>query len=347
MQPTRAHNPPHDPFPWALTLGGLILWTLLYRSLLPFWNTVMYSVFALDEKTSLGTGLHFFFYDTSKILLLLCGMIFVVGVIRSFFTIENTRRVLGGKRQGMGNLLAALLGVLTPFCSCSAVPVFIGFVSSGIPLGVTLSFLIASPMVNEVAVVILYGMFGLNIALLYVLMGLILAVVAGFVLGKMNLEGHIEGFVLQAQMGKAFEEEKPTWKERYELAASETGSMVKKILPYLMVGIGLGAALHGWVPADLIARYAGTESFTSVLMAVLIGIPLYSNAAGILPLIEVLHQKGLPMGTLLSFMMAVVALSLPEMVLLRRVLKPPLLTAFVLVVACGILITGLIFNALL
>lgn len=181
-------------------------------------------MFALDEKTSLGTGLHFFFYDTSKILLLLCGMIFAVGVIRSFFTIENTRRVLGGKRQGMGNLLAALLGVLTPFCSCSAVPVFIGFVSSGIPLGVTLSFLIASPMVNEVAVVMLYGMFGLNIALLYVLMGLILAVIAGFVLGKMNLEGHIEGFVLQAQMGKAFEEENPPGKNGTNLPPVKPGA---------------------------------------------------------------------------------------------------------------------------
>lgn len=347
MQNTKARNTSHDPFPWALTLTGLTVWTLLYRSLLPFWDQVIYGVLHQSENTPLGRGVHFFFYDTSKILLLLTGMIFTVSVIRSFFTIEKTRLVLGGKRQGTGNLLAALLGVLTPFCSCSAVPVFIGFVSSGIPLGVTLSFLIASPMVNEVAVVMLYGMFGMNTALLYVLMGLTLAMLAGWVLGKMRLERHIEGFVLQAQLGKLLEEEKPSWKERYELAASETGSMVIKILPYLLIGIGLGAALHGWVPADLIVRYAGNESFSSVLMAVLIGVPLYSNAAGILPLIEVLYHKGLPMGTLLSFMMAVVALSLPELVLLRRVLQPPLLFAFVLVVTGGILITGLIFNALL
>lgn len=347
MQNTKARNPPHDPFPWSLTLTGLTVWMLLYRSLLPFWNQVIYGVLHLSEHTSLGTGVHFFFYDTSKILLLLTGMIFTVSVIRSFFTVEKTRAVLGGKRQEAGNLLAALLGVLTPFCSCSAVPVFIGFVSSGIPLGVTLSFLIASPMVNEVAVIMLYGMFGLNIAGLYVLTGVTLAVVAGFVLGKMNLERHIEGFVLQARLGKALEEEKPSWKERYGFAASETGSMVKKILPYLMVGIGLGAVLHGWVPADFIAQHAGTKSFWSVLMAVLIGVPLYSNAAGILPLIEVLYHKGIPMGTLLSFMMAVVALSLPEMVLLRRVLKPQLLFTFVSVVAGGILITGVLLNNLL
>jgi len=337
------------PSPWIGLGLAALAWVVLYRSILPFWDWVVYQVLGLAAETRLGEAVHFFLYDTSKILLLLCAIIFVVAVIRSFFSVERTLALLGGRRLGVGNLLAAVLGVVTPFCSCSAVPAFIGFVSAGVPLGITLTFLIASPMVNEVALVLLYGLFGWQIAALYLVSGLTLAVVAGLVLGRMGLERYVEPFVYQTKVGKTSLDPALglSWEQCFEVGPAEVRNILGKIWPYLLLGIGLGAVIHGWVPADLFVRYAGASNPLAVPVAVLLGIPLYSSAAGILPLIEVLYQKGVPMGTLLSFMMAVVALSLPEMILLRQVLKPRLIVIWVSVVGMGIILTGYLFNEVL
>jgi uncharacterized membrane protein YraQ (UPF0718 family) len=292
---------------------------------------------------------NFFFLDTVKILLLLAGIIFIVTVLRSFMSVERTRALLGGKREGIGNVLAASLGVVTPFCSCSAVPAFIGFVASGIPLGVTMSFLIASPLVNEVAIALLLGLFGIGPTLLYVGAGLVIAILAGFIIGRLKLERWVEPFVFETKLrGKVIDSTAGlTWDDRIQMGIEEVISILRKIWPYLLVGIGLGAVIHGWAPQDFFARYAGADNPFAVLIAVLIGIPLYSNAAGILPLIDALYSKGLPMGTLLAFMMATVALSLPEMILLRRVLKPKLIATFIGVTTVGIIGVGYLFNAIL
>jgi len=284
-----------------------------------------------------------------KIALLLVGIIFVVTVLRSFMSVERTRALLGGKRQGLGNVLAAGLGVITPFCSCSAVPAFIGFVAAGVPVGVTLSFLIASPLVNEVAIALLFGLFGIGPTLMYVGAGVTIAIGAGLVLGRMRPERWVEPFVFETHLGGQVVDSSYglTWDDRIQMGVEEVGSILRKIWPYLLVGIGLGAVIHGWAPEEFFARYAGSGNPLAVPLAVLIGVPLYSNAAGVLPLVEALHDKGLPMGTLLAFMMAVVALSLPELILLRRVLKPRLIATFVVVVAIGIIAVGYLFNALL
>jgi uncharacterized membrane protein YraQ (UPF0718 family) len=309
----------------------------------------VYDVAGLSPTSRLGSGIHFFFYDTVKIALLLIGIIFLVTVLRSFMSVERTRALLGGKREGVGNVMAAGLGVITPFCSCSAVPAFIGFVAAGVPLGVTLSFLIASPLVNEVAIALLFGLFGIGPTLLYVGAGLVIAIVAGFVLGRLRLERWVEPFVFETRLGGQVIDPSAglTWDDRIQMGVEEVGVILRKIWPYLLVGIALGAAIHGWAPEDFFTRYAGSGNPFAVLIAVLIGIPLYSNAAGILPLVEALHDKGLPMGTLLAFMMAVVALSLPELILLRRVLKPPLIVTFVGVTGAGIVAVGYLFNAVL
>lgn len=325
------------------------VWTGLYAANAPFWDWLLLDVVGLDEGTRLGSGVHFFFYDTVKIALLLVGIIFVVTVLRSFMSVERTRAMLGGRREGLGNVLAAGLGVVTPFCSCSAVPAFIGFVAAGVPIGVTMSFLIASPLVNEVAIALLLGLFGVGPTLLYVGAGLTIAVVAGLVLGRMRVERWVEPFVFETRLGGRPVDPAVglTWDDRIQMGVEEVQTILRKIWPYLLVGIGLGAAIHGWAPDDLFARYAGADNPFAVLVAVAIGVPLYSNAAGVLPLVEALHDKGLPMGTLLAFMMAVVALSLPELILLRRVLKPRLIALFVAVVATGIVATGYLFNAVL
>lgn len=334
---------------WLLGAAALG-WLAVYHLLLPFWNWLLYTVFSLPDDTRWADALQFFLYDSTKILLLLVGIIFAVRILRSFLSIERTRVLLGGKREGLGNIAAAGLGVATPFCSCSAVPAFIGFVAAGVPLGVTLSFLIASPMVNEVAIVLLYGLFGFTITALYIGSGLLIAIVAGAILGRLRLERYIEPFVLQAAQqapAAGAVELQPTWAERIQLGRDEVRSILGRIWPYLLAGIALGAAIHGWVPTDFVARYAGPHNPLAVPFAVILGVPLYSNAAGVLPLIEALHAKGLAMGTLLAFMMAVVALSLPEMILLRRVLRPRLLGIYIAVVAAGIVATGYLFNAVL
>ena len=332
---------------WAPVAAGAVLWWSLYHWNLPFWNWVMYDVAGLDPESHWGSGVHFFFYDVSKILLLLSGVIFLVTVLRSFMSVERTRALLGGRRQGVGNAAAAGLGVVTPFCSCSAVPVFMGFVAAGVPLGVTLSFLIASPMVNEIAIVLLFGLFGWKIAALYIGFGLIIATFAGILLGRMNLERWVEPFVFETKLrGKPIDPSRGlSWDDRLTMAREEVVSIIRKVWPYLLVGIGVGAAIHGWAPEDWFAAHAAGP--LGVPIAVVIGVPLYSNAAGVMPIVEVLHDKGLPMGTVLAFMMSVVALSLPEMILLRRVLKPKLIATYVGVVATGILATGFLFNAIL
>ena len=334
---------------WVVVGSAALVWTALYALNGRFWTWLLLDVAGLDPASRTGSGVQFFFTDAIKITLLLVGVIFVVTILRSFMSVERTRALLGGRRQGVGNVMAAGLGVITPFCSCSAVPAFIGFVAAGVPLGVTLSFLIASPLVNEVAIALLFGLFGLAPTLLYIGAGLAVAIVSGLVLGRLHLERWVEPFVFETRLrGRIVDSTAALgWDDRVQMGVEEVGSLLRKIWPYLLVGIGLGAAIHGWAPQDLFARYAGPGNPVAVPVAVLLGIPLYSNAAGVLPLVEALHDKGLPMGTVLAFMMAVVALSLPEMVLLRRVLKPPLIATFIGVVAAGIIAVGYLFNAIL
>jgi uncharacterized membrane protein YraQ (UPF0718 family) len=342
-------RPTTPTYRWVGVGAAALGWLALYEINLPLWDWVVYDVAGLSPASRLGSGVQFFFYDSIKIALLLIGIIFLVTVLRSFMSVERTRALLGGKREGVGNVMAAGLGVITPFCSCSAVPAFIGFVAAGVPLGVTLSFLIASPLVNEVAIGLLFGMFGIGPTLLYVGAGLLIAIVAGFVLGRLKLERWVEPFVFETRLGGQVIDPSVglTWDDRIQMGVEEVGLILRKIWPYLLVGIALGAAIHGWAPEDFFTRYAGAGNPFAVLIAVLVGIPLYSNAAGIMPLVQALHDKGLPMGTLLAFMMAVVALSLPELILLRRVLKPPLIVTFVAVTGAGIIAVGYLFNAVI
>lgn len=324
-------------------------WYFLYWGNNKFWDWALFRALPLDESSRVGESIHFFFYDSTKIVLLLIGITFVVTMLRSFITIERTRAFLGGKRQGVGNLFAASAGIVTPFCSCSAVPVFVGFLSSGVPIGITLSFLIASPLINEIAVGLLFTMFGLKIALIYLISGLTIAVTAGMVLGKMKVERWVEPFVYANKMNTHSEFSSPHYSlsDRIEIGLEESKSILKKIWIYLLVGIAIGALIHGWAPTEFFAEYAGPHNPFAVVIAVLVGIPLYSNAAGVMPIVEALHDKGLPMGTLLAFMMAVVALSLPEMILLRRVLRPKLLATYIGIVGSGIIFVGYLFNAIL
>ena len=330
----------------AAILGG---WYFLYWVNDKFWDRLLFRIMGLTPESKVGSSVRFFFYDSTKIILLLVGITFVVTMIRSFVTIERTRAFLGGKRKGVGNVMAASAGVVTPFCSCSAVPVFIGFLSSGVPVGVTLSFLIASPLINEIAVGLLFTMFGFKIAAIYLASGLIIAITAGMVLGKLKVERWVEPFVFANSMNQSAEFASPNYalQDRMRLGFEEAISILKKIWPYLLAGIAVGALIHGWAPTDFFAKHAGTSNPFGVLLAVIVGVPLYSNAAGVMPIVQALHDKGLPMGTLLAFMMAVVALSLPEMILLRRVLKPKLLATYIGIVASGIIFVGYLFNAIL
>jgi uncharacterized membrane protein YraQ (UPF0718 family) len=334
---------------WAGLAAAAGAWLVAYRLNGPAWDRLLYDVLGMDSTTRLTESVRFFCYDTVKITLLLTGIIFVVTVLRSYMSVERTRALLSGRREGVGNVMAAGLGIVTPFCSCSAVPAFIGFVAAGVPIGVTLSFLIASPLINEIAVGLLATMFGWRIAALYIAAGLTVAIVAGWTLGRLGVQRWVEPFVFETRLhGQVIDSTADlTLDDRLQLGLEEVRSILRKIWPYLLVGIGLGAVIHGWAPEDFFTRYAGPGNVFGVLIAVAVGVPLYSNAAGIMPLVQALHDKGLPMGTLLAFMMSVVALSLPELILLRRVLKPPLLAAFVAVVATGIIAVGYLFNAVL
>lgn len=333
---------------WLLVGGAALFWIGAYNIIQPLADWLTYGLFGIARDSHLGASVAFFLYDVPKILLLLSGMIFAISTLRSFFSPERTRALLGGKREGVGNLLASGLGVLTPFCSCSAVPLFIGFVESGIPLGVTFSFLIAAPMVNEVALVMLFGMFGWQVAALYLGAGLSIAVSAGIIIGRLKMERHVEDFVWQIKGGGgAVAAHTPTWTERFAESWRSTREIVSKVWLYVVIGIAVGAGIHGYVPEAALADILGKGAWWSVPAAVLIGMPLYSNAAGVIPVVQALMAKGAALGTVLAFMMSVVALSLPEIIILRRVLKPRLIATFVTVVALGIMAIGYLFNFLI
>lgn len=327
---------------------AIVVWVIAYSIIQPFADWISYSALGFAHDSRFGESLAFFLYDVPKILLLLSGMVFVISIIRTFFSPERTRALLGGKREGVGNVLAAMLGIVTPFCSCSAVPLFIGFVESGIPLGVTFSFLIAAPTINEVAVIMLFGLFGWRVVGLYVLSGLVIAIAAGFIIGRLKMERYVEDFVWQIKSGAGQTlEEKLTWSSRIKRAWDSVKEIVGKVWLYVIVGIAIGAGIHGYVPEDALAAILGRQAWWSVPAAVLIGIPLYSNAAGMIPIVGVLIEKGASLGTALAFMMSVIGLSLPEAVILRRVLKTPLLVTFFAVIALAIVFIGYLFNVIL
>jgi hypothetical protein len=329
-----------------LALAAMI-WLGLYLSLAPASEAIV-AALPIDRASHLGAALQFFLYDMPKVLLLLTAVVFVMGMVNSWFTPERTRALLAGRREGVANVMAASLGIVTPFCSCSAVPLFIGFVQAGVPLGVTFSFLIAAPMVNEVALALLFGLFGWQIALLYLTLGLTVAIAAGWIIGRLKMERHLEDWVremphVRAQAGL----DQLALAERIDVGLAAVRNIVSKVWPYILAGIAIGAGIHGWVPQDFMASFMGKDAWWSVPLAVLIGVPMYTNAAGIIPIVQALLAKGAALGTVLAFMMSVIALSLPEMVILRKVLKPRLIATFVGVVATGILLVGLIFNAVL
>jgi uncharacterized membrane protein YraQ (UPF0718 family) len=333
----------------AFLIVGLaaILWLAAYNYIQPLANWLSYGLLRLSPDSHLGSSLAFFFYDVPKIILLLGGMIFLITIIRTFFSAERTRQLLGGKRVGIGNVLAGMLGIVTPFCSCSAVPLFMGFVESGIPLGVTFTFLIAAPVINEVALALLFGIFGWKIAALYVTSGLIISIIAGMIIGQLHLERWVEDFVWQRQFnGSEDNSAKLTWNERIARAWDAVHEIVGKVWLYVFVGIGVGAVIHGYMPTDSLVGLMG-KSWWSVPLVVLIALPLYSNAAGMLPIMGALIEKGAAMGTALAFMMAVVGVSFPETILLRRVLKPQLIALFIGIVTVAIIITGYLFNMVL
>jgi uncharacterized membrane protein YraQ (UPF0718 family) len=328
--------------------ASLVLWIAAYAAIQPISEWVTFDLLGLARTSHLGQSVAFFVYDAPKVLLLLTLIVFVVGIIQSFFSAQRAREILAGKRESVGNVLAALLGVVTPFCSCSAVPLFLGFVEVGIPLGVTLSFLISAPMVNEVALVLLFGLFGWKVAALYLATGLAVAIISGFVLGRLKLERHIEGWVHEAMRRPNRDAGPPLGLDgRVAKGTKAVRSVVGKVWPWVVAGIAVGAGIHGYVPEGLLASFMGKSAWWSVPAAVAIGIPMYSNAAGIIPVVQALLAKGAALGTVLAFMMSVIGLSLPEMVILRKVLRPPLIAAFVGVVASGILLVGFLFNAVL
>ncbi|MDD5297732.1 MAG: permease [Rhodocyclaceae bacterium] len=330
---------------WLLAVA--LAWFILYRLLSPA-SEALVAMLPVERSTALGGALQFFFYDTPKVLLLLTGVVFVMGMINSWFTPERTRALLAGKAEGLGNVMAASLGIVTPFCSCSAVPLFLGFVQAGVPLGITFSFLISAPMVNEVALALLFGLFGWKVALLYMSLGLTVAIVSGWVIGRLKLEGHLEDWVRDMpRRAAAYTEQGMSLPERIAAGREALRQIVGKVWPYVVAGIAIGAGIHGYVPQDFLAGIMGKEAWWAVPASVLIGIPMYSNAAGIIPVVEALLSKGAALGTVLAFMMSVIALSLPEIVILRKVLKPRLIAAFVGIVACGILLVGYVFNAVL
>lgn len=311
-----------------------------------FADYVTFSLLGLAPGSHGGEALNFFIYDTIKIFLLLCPIIFVVAIIRSSFPPERTKRILSHNREYVGNIMAALLGIVTPFCSCSAVPLFIGFVEAGVPFGVTFSFLISSPMVNEVALIMLWGMFGWKIALIYIGTGLLVAIVSGIVIGRLKMEKYVQDYDWEMQVGQQ-EIEALTFRDKLVYARDYTRDLLKKIFPYVLIGVGLGAFIHGYVPQDFLARWAGRDNPFAVPIAVALGVPLYSNAAGVIPIVKALTAKGMAIGTVLAFMMAVTALSLPEAVILSNVLKRRLLLTFFGIVATAIVFVGYLFNIIL
>jgi len=333
--------------PRSFLLLGALIWLGIYHSLAPL-SAAVVAWLPIDRGSHLSHALEFFLYDTPKIFLLLSGVVFFMGIVNSWFSPERTRALLAGRREGLANVMAASLGIVTPFCSCSAVPLFIGFVQAGVPLGVTFSFLIAAPLVNEIALTLLLGMFGWQIAALYLGLGLTIAIIAGWIIGRLKMETYLEDWVrdmphIQAEAG----DNALTLTDRIDAGLANVRAIIGRVWIYIIVGIAVGALIHGYVPQDFMASIMGKDAWWSVLLAVLVGIPMYANAAGIIPIVQALLAKGAALGTVLAFMMSVIALSLPEMILLRNVLKPRLIATFIAVVGTGILIVGYIFNAVL
>jgi uncharacterized membrane protein YraQ (UPF0718 family) len=321
------------------------VFVLLYAYLERGTNVLVYSILALDRNSHFTETVRFFIFEVPKVLLLLTGIVFAVGIIRSYFSPEKTRKALEGKPLFLGNIMASSLGIVTPFCSCSAIPLFIGFMESGIPLGVTFSFLIAAPMINEVALVLLFGLFGWKTALLYASTGLLIAIAAGWVIGKLKLERFVESWVYEIKAAELNIEERETpFSERIQAGYTAVADIVSKVWIYIAIGIAVGAGVHGYVPENFMASLMGKSAWWSVPVAVLIGVPLYSNAAGIIPIIQALLEKGASLGTSLAFMMSVIGLSLPEMIILKKVVKLPLILIFIGIVASGIMVVGVLFN---
>jgi uncharacterized membrane protein YraQ (UPF0718 family) len=333
-----------------LILLGLALmaWWPIYRQLEPFSQWMAYNVLSIAPGSHLGEAVSFFCLDVPKVFMLLVLVVFGVGIVRSFFNPERTRAILAGKRELIGDLLAALLGIVTPFCSCSAVPLFIGFVEAGIPIGVTFAFLISAPMVNEIALVLLFGLFGWRIALIYLSMGLLIAILTGVVIGRLKMERQVEDWVYEIRMGQTPAQlQQLSWLSRINYGLYQVKEIVGRVWLYIVLGIGAGAAIHGYVPEGFLTALMGKQAWWSVPAAVVLGVPLYSNAAGIIPVVQALLSKGAALGTVLAFMMSIIALSFPEAVILRKVLKPKLIAVFVGVVAVGITLVGFLFNAIM
>lgn len=301
-------------------------------------------VFGLSVNSRLGGSIHFFIYDTVKIFILLSLLIFVISYIQSYFPPERTKKILGGIRGIKGNILGALIGTITPFCSCSSIPIFIGFTSAGLPLGVTFSFLISSPMVDLASLMLLISFFGLKIAIAYVVVGLILAVIGGTLIEKFRLEKYVEGYVREIENVDA-EVPEMTRKERISYSKEQVRDIIKRVWLYVLIGVGIGATIHNWIPQSIIENVVGANNPFAVLLATVVGIPMYADIFGTLPIAEALFAKGVGVGTVLSFMMAVTALSLPSMIMLSKVVKPKLLAIFVSIVSAGIIIIGYLFNA--
>lgn len=332
---------------WALVALAAVAWIFLYNLIQPLADWLAYGLLALPQGSQLGESLAFFFYDVPKLLLLLSGMIFVISLLQTFIDTQKVRTLVEKRGEGIGNVMAAFFGAVTPFCSCSSVPLFIGFVQAGIPLGITLTFLITSPLISEVAFVMLIGMFGWKIALLYLISGTTIGMISGFILGRMKLERYVEGFVYDIKPRANIDlnlEEKLTWSERISRSWDSTKEIVRKVFWFVIFGIAIGAGIHGFVPENALAGIMGKDAWWSVPVSVLIGIPLYSNPAGIIPIVSALLDKGASLGTALAFMMSVIALSLPEVIILRRVLKPQLIAIFIGVIAVAIILTGYMFN---
>lgn len=341
------HNIPGLKKNIAVITGVLIVWIILYQSLDQAADLIAFSVLQLERNTHFASAVHFFIYEVPKVLLLLVLIVFVVGIIRSYFSPERTRVLLGGKKQFAGNVMAGLLGIVTPFCSCSAIPLFLGFIEAGVPLGVTFSFLIAAPLINEVALVLLFGLFGWETALIYMVTGLLIAILSGYIIGRLSLERYVEEWVYTIKAAPAeIAEEHCTFSDRIASGKTAVKEIVAKVWLYIMIGIAVGAGVHGYVPENFMASIMGKSAWWSVPLSVLIGIPMYSNAAGIIPIVQALLEKGASLGTVLAFMMAVIGLSLPEMIILKKVLKLPLILTFAGIVGSGIIIVGYLFNYL-
>jgi len=323
-------------------------WFYTYSQLIPFADFIL-SLTGYDRSSHTGEAIHFFFYDTPKIMLLLAGVVFFMGIVQTFFSPERTRSLLAGRRLGVGNSLAASLGIVTPFCSCSAVPLFIGFLSAGVPLGVTFSFLIAAPMVNEIALILLFGLFGCQVAVLYLGLGLTIAIVSGMIIGHLKMENDLQDWVHDIHIGKDLPVNNAlmSWESRFNAGWNYVKEIIYKIWIYVVIGIAVGAIIHGFVPEDFMTSIMGKDAWWSVPAAVALGMPMYTSAAGVIPIVEVLIGKGAALGTTLAFMMSVIALSLPEILILRKVLKTKLIATFVSIVASGILLVGFIFNSIL